>query len=72
MIRFICSSCGKALEVADDLGGCDYTCTGCGAATVVPLDMACEEDIQAAPDAETITLEELEALRRALRNDPPK
>ncbi len=68
MIQFLCPGCGKALEADDARAGCMMRCEGCGGETVIPMDLACD-DLPSEPGAPTITLEELESLRREL---PPK
>jgi hypothetical protein len=54
------------MEADEAQGGVETQCKECGAATLVPLDMACD-DLPSSPDAKTITMEELEALRREVR-----
>ncbi len=61
MICFSCAACGQSMEAPDDLAGSETACSGCGLVTVVPIDLDCGEGL-AAPDASTMTLEELRAL----------
>jgi hypothetical protein len=49
------------MEAPDELAGGETSCSGCGRVTVVPIDLDCGEGL-AAPDVQTITLEELRAL----------
>lgn len=69
MITFTCSSCKKPLQAAEDQVGQSYTCEGCGFLTMVPIEFQCE-GLPSSPDARTITMEELEELRRELRSGP--
>lgn len=69
MITFTCSSCKKSLEAADDQAGLPFTCTECGFFTMVPIEFQCE-GLPSSPEARTITMEELEELRRELRSRP--
>jgi hypothetical protein len=71
MISFACPGCAGSFEVAEELAGKMVTCSGCGATTMVPIDLACEGDA-ASPDAETIPLAELEALRKDPSLKPKK
>jgi DNA-directed RNA polymerase subunit RPC12/RpoP len=63
MINFTCSACGQALLAEETSAGSETSCPGCGAANLVPIDLECE-DWYAAPDVQTITVEELQALRK--------
>jgi DNA-directed RNA polymerase subunit RPC12/RpoP len=69
MINFSCPRCGKGLEAKDNQAGTQVRCTACGVETLVPIDVLCEEG-PIAPDAKTITLDELEAIKKGLRGKP--
>lgn len=69
MITFSCPSCGNSLQVDDQQEGAEVRCS-CGAVVVVPVEVACDYGPASTPDAQTITMEELEALKRELRGMP--
>ncbi len=65
MITCVCRACGGQWAVADELAGEEVSCDQCGARSVAPLELACEDE-WARPEGPTLTLAELEALRREL------
>jgi hypothetical protein len=65
MISFTCPSCGELLRASEELAGRETSCASCGTSTLVPIDLDCEGTI-VAPYAKTITLEELQSLRKNL------
>lgn len=71
MIFFECPKCGKPLEASDELAGNTLGCQACGTICMVPVDVSCD-DVGSTPDAATITMDELEALRREMRQGDPK
>jgi hypothetical protein len=46
------------------MAGGEVRCGGCGAVTVAPFDLPCEDD-SAVPEAETLTLAQMQALKQA-------
>jgi hypothetical protein len=69
MISVACPGCGGSFEVAEELVGKVITCSACEATTMVPIDLACDGDA-APPDAQTLPLAELEAMRKGLAPKP--
>jgi hypothetical protein len=65
MITFTCPICAARLEAADDLAGSEMACGGCGTTTLVPIDLAFDSD-PADAETRTITLKELQALRKSI------
>ncbi len=51
--------------VADELAGEEVNCDRCGDRGVAPFDLACEDE-WGRPEGPTLTLAELEALKREL------
>jgi hypothetical protein len=69
MISFVCPGCAGSFEVAEELAGKVTTCSAYGATTMVPIDLACDGDA-APPEAQTLPLAELEAMRKGLALKP--
>jgi hypothetical protein len=51
--------------VSDELAGQEIGCTHCSARTVAPFELACEDE-WANPAGPTLTLAELEAIKREM------
>lgn len=66
MISYSCPVCGQTSFSDESQAGNEVLCGGCGTPTVVPIELDCE-DGPAAPEAQTITVAELRALRLGLR-----
>ena len=65
MITCICPDCGGSWSVTDELAGEEVGCEQCGARTAAPFDLPYEGDCPP-PENRTLTLAELEALKRGL------
>jgi DNA-directed RNA polymerase subunit RPC12/RpoP len=70
MISFTCPGCGKKLETQDDLGGSETNCPACKTRITIPIDVAVEDEVPTSADAKTITLADLESLRKELGKKP--
>jgi hypothetical protein len=62
VISFTCPNCAKPSEAAEEFSGRQVPCHNCGTLLRVPFDLPCE-DIPISPEAKTLTVEELRALR---------
>lgn len=64
MIAFSCRHCHTVLEAADEKAGEEFCCAACGHTTQVPFVIPTDDE-SVDPQAQTVTLAELQALRQA-------
>ena len=65
MITCVCPDCGGRWVVADELAGHDVGCAHCGGRTVAPIYLPCEDE-GVPGDGATLTVAELEAIKKGL------